>query len=101
MKTYPINLIDLVNRRVVVIGGGNVAERKIGGLIEAGAHVHVISPQVSPEIEAWVKAGRLTWQARPYQSGDLAGAFIVFSATDDGAVNQAAWQEAQSTGCLI
>lgn len=101
MKVYPINLIGLQNHLTLVIGGGKVAARKVTGLLEAGAQVKVISPAVEPEIADLVRQGRLLWDARPYHPGDLAGAFVVISATDDPEVNQAVWQEAQLMGCLI
>ena len=101
MKTYPLCLIGLENQRVLVIGGGSVAARKAASLTEAGAKPVVISPDLHPELQELLENGKITHVARPYQPGDLAGAFLAVSATDDPTVNQQVWQEAQAEGCLI
>jgi uroporphyrin-III C-methyltransferase len=91
---YPVGL-RLHDRRVVVVGGGQVAHRRVAGLLEAGAHVTVVSPEVTPALEALVEPGRLTWTHRRYAPGDLAGAWYVVAATDDSAVNAAVAEEAE------
>lgn len=101
VKTYPICLIGLERRQAVVLGGGDVATRKVGELLEAGAHVTVISPSVTPELEALAKARRITIIGRPYRNGDLSEAFLAIAATDDPRVNQAIWQDAERQGCLV
>jgi precorrin-2 dehydrogenase/sirohydrochlorin ferrochelatase len=101
VKTYPINVIGLERRHSVVIGGGNVAARKVAGLLEAGARVTVISPALAPELETLAEAGRVVFIGRDYCTGDLAGAFLAIAATDEPAVNQAVWQEAEQLGCLV
>ena len=101
MKTYPICLVGMERRRVVVVGGGRVAERRVAGLLEAEAQVTVIGPWLTPQLHAWAKAGRLVAIERDYRAGDLAGAFLVIAATDDPAVNRAACAEAEAMGCLI
>lgn len=101
VKTYPICLIGLERRQVVVVGGGNVAARKVGELLEAGAHVTVISPSVTPELEALAKAGRITIIGRPYCTGDLSETFLAIAATDDPVVNQTIWREAERQDCLV
>lgn len=101
MKTYPICLINLNRKRVVVIGGGQVALRKVRGLLDAEATVHVISPQVDHELHVLSQSPQLTVELRDYRKGDLAGAFLVIAATDDLDVNQVVWDEAEQEGCLI
>jgi precorrin-2 dehydrogenase/sirohydrochlorin ferrochelatase len=101
VDTYPISLIGLAARRCVVIGGGAVAARKVAGLLAAGAAVTLISPALTPELARLAAAGEVQALRRPYQSGDLAGAFLVIAATDDPAVNQAVWAEANAQGCLV
>ena len=91
---YPVGL-RLHDRRVVVVGGGQVAHRRVAGLLEAGARVTVVSPEVTPALEALVEPGRLTWTRRRYAPGDLAGAWYVVAATDDAAVNAAVAEEAE------
>jgi uroporphyrin-III C-methyltransferase len=90
---YPVGL-RLHDRRVVVVGGGQVAHRRVAGLLEARARVTVVAPEVTPALEALVEPGSLTWVRRRYEPGDLEGAWYAVAATDDPAVNAAVVQEA-------
>ena len=85
--------LDLAGRRVVVVGGGSVAQRRLVGLLAAGAVMEVIAPEVTPAVEAM--AAELTWTARPYRDGDLDGAWYAIACTDDPAVNAAVVEEAE------
>ncbi|WP_336030305.1 uroporphyrinogen-III C-methyltransferase [Geodermatophilus sp. FMUSA9-8] len=91
---YPVGL-RLLDRRVVVVGGGSVAHRRVAGLLEARARVTVVSPEVTPALEALVEPGSLTWVRRRYEPGDLDGAWYAVAATDDPAVNAAVAEEAE------
>ena len=91
---YPVGL-RLLDRRVVVVGGGQVAHRRVAGLLEARAQVTVVSPEVTPALEALVAPGSLTWLRRRYEPGDLDGAWYAVAATDDPAVNAAVAAEAE------
>src|SRR3954468_8657229 len=91
---YPGGL-RLKDRRVVVVGGGQVAHRRIAGLLEAGAQVTLVSPQVTPALEPLVAAGSLAWVPRGYETGDLDGAWYAGAATDDHSVNAAVGEEAE------
>jgi uroporphyrin-III C-methyltransferase/precorrin-2 dehydrogenase/sirohydrochlorin ferrochelatase len=84
---YPSGL-RLAGRRVVVVGGGQVAQRRIPGLLAAGADVVVVSPRVTPAIEGQVLAGEVAWVDRGFADHDLADAWYVIAATDDGDVNE-------------
>lgn len=94
VNPYPVGL-DLEGRRVVVIGGGSVAQRRIPVLLEAGAAVHLVSPEITPTLQALVDAGRIWWQAREYHTGDLEGAWYVVAATKDSLVNARVAAEAE------
>ncbi|HEY0815745.1 MAG TPA: uroporphyrinogen-III C-methyltransferase [Pseudonocardia sp.] len=85
--------LDLAGRRVVVVGGGAVAQRRLTGLLAAGADVEVIAPHVTPAVEGM--AHELRWTARRYRDGDLDDAWYVVACTDDPAVNAAVAAEAQ------
>jgi precorrin-2 dehydrogenase/sirohydrochlorin ferrochelatase len=85
---YPANLL-VRGRRVVVVGGGRIAARKIEPLLEAGALVEVVSPEVGAEVRAWADAGRLVLHERAFRAGDLEGAWLALTATDDPVVNTA------------
>src|SRR4051812_50002136 len=91
---YPVGL-RLLGRRVVVVGGGQVAHRRVAGLLEARAEVTVVSPEVTPALEALVEPGSLTWVQRRYEHGDLDGAWYAVAATDDPAVNAAVAAESE------
>lgn len=93
MRYYPI-FIDLNGKKAVVIGGGNIAERKVNTLLECGAVVTVVAPEATDAICSLATAGRIQWLSRNYQPGDLDGAFCTYAATDDNPVNTAVYEEA-------
>jgi uroporphyrin-III C-methyltransferase / precorrin-2 dehydrogenase / sirohydrochlorin ferrochelatase len=92
--TYPSGL-RLAGRKVLVVGGGQVAQRRVPGLITAGAQVYVVSPQVTPALEGLADAGEITWLRRRFEDGDLDGAWYAIAATDDAAVNDAVGRSAE------
>ena len=94
---YPV-FLDLRGRRAVLIGGGAVAEQKVRGLVAAGAHVTVVSPDLSAGLTDLALRGAIEVRRRPYRGGDLAGAWLAIAATDDRAVNEAVYAEAERLG---
>src|SRR5712691_6783259 len=97
---YPV-VLNLRGRRAVVIGGGAVAEQKVLGLLSAGAHVTVVSPETTPHLAELAAAGGIDLRRRPYRSGDLAGAWLAIAGTDDRAANARVWAEAEREGVLL
>jgi uroporphyrin-III C-methyltransferase / precorrin-2 dehydrogenase / sirohydrochlorin ferrochelatase len=91
---YPSGL-RLQGRRVVVVGGGHVAQRRVPRLLAAGADVVVIAPVTTPAVEGLAGSGEITWQPRGYRAGDLAEAWYVIAATDDPDVNARVSAEAE------
>ncbi|MBR8744037.1 uroporphyrinogen-III C-methyltransferase [Nocardiopsis sp. MG754419] len=96
--TYLLGL-RMRDRDVLVVGGGRVAQRRVPVLLEAGARVTLVSPQVSAALEDLADAGRLTWLRRPFAPGDVAGPdapvhWLVHAATDSAEVNAAVADEA-------
>nr|WP_300142402.1 CbiX/SirB N-terminal domain-containing protein [Propionicimonas sp.] len=85
----------LSGRRVVVVGGGCVARRRVPKLVEAGARVEVISPEVHRSLATLAEAGAITWHARDYRPEDLDGAWYVMATTDSADVNAAVVAEAE------
>ena len=79
--------LRLAGRRVVVVGGGAVAQRRVPGLLAAGADVVVVSPAITPTLEPLVADGGITWHARAYAAGDLDGAWYALALTDAPDVN--------------
>ena len=90
---YPL-FGDIAGRKVVVIGGGHVAQRKVVTLLECGAHVLVIAPELTEKLDQLQKANIIEAHRRDYQAGDLAGAWLVIAATDDEQVNRQIFAEA-------
>lgn len=91
---YPVGL-RLAGRRVLVLGGGTVAQRRLPALLTAGAEVTLVAPAVTPSVEAMAEAGELRWERRGYLPGDVEGAWYLLIATDDPEVNAAASAEAE------
>lgn len=97
---YPVNL-NLVGRRCLVVGGGVVAERKASALLESGALVTLISPELTPNLAIWVSQGRLSHWQKTYENGDAKGYMLVMCATDSPAVNEQAAKEAKQSGAWV
>ena len=93
-KRFPL-FVDLTGRAAVVIGGGKVGLRRAEVLRRFGADVTLISPRLCAPLES------VRHIPRPYQPGDLAGAFLAVAAADDGAVNAAAGREARERGVMF
>ncbi|MEN3539297.1 uroporphyrinogen-III C-methyltransferase [Microbispora sp. ZYX-F-249] len=95
MAPYLLGL-RLDGRRVLVVGGGRVAQRRIPALLDAGASVTLISPTVTPALDDLIATGRVIWERRPYQVGDCDGAWLVHACTDHRDVNTAVAAEAEA-----
>ncbi|MGH3713554.1 MAG: uroporphyrinogen-III C-methyltransferase [Micromonosporaceae bacterium] len=86
---YPLGL-RLDGRRVLVVGGGGVAGRRVPALLAAGADVLLVAPEVGPGLEGLAEAGRISWQRRQFVPSDVDGAWLVLAAASDHDVNAAA-----------
>ncbi|MCW6008097.1 uroporphyrinogen-III C-methyltransferase [Micromonospora sp. CPCC 205371] len=82
MNLYPLAL-RLEGRRVLVVGGGAVASRRVPALLDAGARVVLVSPSLTPALRSLVDAGRLHWEPRRFEASDVDGAWLVQVAVDD------------------
>ncbi len=100
MRYYPV-FLDIAGKPAVVIGGGQVALRKVEGLLDAGAHVTVVSPALHPDLEALVAAARVRHIAREYSPGDLEGCLLAFVGTDDRSVNADVAREGKQRGAWV
>jgi len=86
MRYYPV-FLDIAGKPVVIIGGGNIAHQKVVGLLNAGAEVTVVSPELNQEMVLLAAEGRFRHLQRGYEPGDLEGYALAFVATDDRSVN--------------
>jgi siroheme synthase-like protein len=93
--------IDLRSKCCIVIGGGEVAARKVRPLLASGASVRVIALQLCAELEALLQDPAVTCCRRAYVAGDLEGSALVFAATDDAEVNAVVYRDATALGILV
>ena len=100
MRYYPI-FLEITGKPVVVIGGGGVALRKVEGLLDAGARVTVVSPDLHPGLRRLVEVGRLRHEQREYRYGDLEGYALAIVASDDHLVNTAVAREGEKRGVWV
>ncbi len=99
MRYYPIHL-DIQNRKCLVVGGGSVGTRKVIKLLECGAKVTVVSPEMSDKVLALAGFESLTLKNRPYRTEDLEGMFLVIGATDDETLNRQISADAEDRNTL-
>lgn len=93
---YPVNLI-VAGRRCLVVGGGRVAGQKVQGLVDAGADVTVVAPEVGGDIER----AAVAVERRPYRAGEAAAYRFVIAATGDPAVNQQVFDDGEAAGVWV
>lgn len=97
---YPM-FVDLEGRRCLVVGGGPVATEKVEKLLDHGAHVRLVTPEMTAELTGMVSSGAVAeHRARAYRPEDLEGCFLVIAATNLDAINRMVWQDAEAVGLL-
>lgn len=94
---YPVNL-DLQGRRVLVVGGGQVAARKVAGLLRAGAIVTVVAPDA---VSSLAEDPDVRWHQRDYRRGEVASYRLAITATDDPAVNAQVARDGDAANVLV
>ncbi len=94
MEGYPYfpAFINLSDKKLVVIGAGRIASRRIRTLLQFTGSLTVIAPSVHPQIERLAQEGSVRLLCREYEAADLDGADMVFAATDDTKVNRRIWE---------
>lgn len=97
---FPL-FINLRNRKIVVIGGGNVAARRVETLVNFGASVTLIAPEISEGIAELYRQGKINVIMREYKKGDLKNTFIVIIATNKREVNDMAAKDARELNILV
>ncbi len=100
MNLYPI-FLKIESSPCLVVGGGKVAERKVKSLLQAGARVTVVAPEVSAAINALAEAGRIEWRRQTYRSGEAGDYTLVIAATDSPGVNRSVYRDAMQNRMLV
>ncbi len=97
---YPV-FLNVKGRKCVVVGGGQVALRKVTVLLEHGADVEVISPDLCLELARLARSGEIRALTREYQAGDLKNIFVAIASTDNSEINQRVVAEARRRAVLV
>lgn len=88
MDYYPIQL-NLKGKQALIIGGGKVAQRKLTGLLDAGAQITIVSPEITDTIREYCQSGKVIWKQKSFTGDDLENKFLVIAATNDPGTNKA------------
>src|SRR5438270_13902069 len=99
MSLYPI-FLKLEGHKVLIIGGGLIAEQKIEAVLRSATDVTVVSPQITPRIRLWAHQGRIKYVGLEFRPGMTRGYFLVIACTDSEETNRAIYQEARESGAL-
>lgn len=92
--------LKLEGKQCLVVGAGRVGESKIGGLLETGARIRVVSLDASPVVREWAHAGKIELEVRAFAAEDLDGSFLTVVATNSRTLNERVYREAQRRGVL-
>ena len=92
--------LKVKGKKCVVVGGGEVAAQKVKQLLECGALVFVVSPNLCPELEKLAAEGHIQWLPKRYEPSVLDGAFLTFACTDDQQVNRQVFADCDACGIL-
>jgi precorrin-2 dehydrogenase/sirohydrochlorin ferrochelatase len=92
--------LKLEGRQCLVVGAGKIGEPKIGGLLDTGARIRVVSRDASPTVREWAHEGKIELELRAFAAGDLDGAFLAVVATNSRSLNERVYHEAQRRGVL-
>ena len=99
MSLFPM-FVKLEGRRVVVVGGGEIAVGKIDALLQAGAKVVIVSPAINSRLAVLVHENKIEWREKEFAPQDLESAFLVMAATSVPSVNESVYRAAEARGQL-
>jgi siroheme synthase-like protein len=97
---YPV-FLKLEARAVLVVGAGEIAERKVVGLLGARARIRVVSPTATAAIQQLASAGKIDWQARAFDAADVSDAWLVIAATGDARAQKEVAAAAEERRCFV
>ena len=100
LSCFPL-FFDLSDRRVLFVGGGKIAERRIKALLPFAGSITVTAPECTPALRQLAAAGEITWHARTFEEADLDGAAIVLAATGDEVADTGIWRLCRERGIWV
>lgn len=101
MKKYYPAFVDIEDQPCLVVGGGGIAEEKAAALLDCGAEVTVVSPDLTEALQDRADRGEISWIARRYEPGDVRGFRLVISATDSTEANERVYGDAEAEGVMV
>lgn len=101
MPNYYPAFLSIADRPCLVVGGGQIAERKVKGLLDADARVTVVSPTVTPRLKRRIDKGQVVHFPREFQSSDLEGFYLLIATTDDMPLNRKVGIEGRNLGLIV
>ena len=103
MEQYPYfpMFIDISKKKIVVIGAGKIARRRIETLTKFASCITVVSPDLNDSVAALEQSGKIAVRRKKYEKSDIEGADIVLAATNDNAVNDAVWADCKALGITV
>jgi len=93
--------IRLKDKKALIVGGGEVAERKAKTMLDFGARVRVVSPTLTTALKGLVRSGKIKWLNRPVRSPDVKGVDIIIAATSSTGINRKISHWAKRQGILV
>lgn len=97
---FPV-FIDMTGRTVLIAGAGKIALRRVRTLLQFGACIRVVAPDICRELEEMEAEGKLRTECRAYQPGDAQGAALVIAATDSREANRQIWEDCRMAGVPV
>ena len=98
--SYPV-ILDLKGKTVLVVGGGKVAQRKVESLLQAGASIRLVTPELTPDLRRLSQEGKVDWLPREFEPLDLKGCWLIIAATNDRILNRKIRDRAEEAGLWI
>lgn len=100
MRFYPVGL-DVKNKKVVIVGGGKIAERKARNLLPYKSDVFLISPDLTDELKKLAERKKIGYFKKKYSTTDIKNAFLIFACTSDNKINKKIFRDAEKLGILV
>lgn len=100
-KQYFPLFVDISDKKIVVVGAGKIAARRVKILVDFGAAIVVVAPQISPELEQMEQEHKITIIRREYQREDIYDAWMVLATTDNHKLNEEIYSVAKCLGALV